>query len=115
MTKEEFIDLAKQSTDRVDLLNKMGYSYSIPNIQQYIRDQRTSLGISVEEMFACFLPPPISKETYLEYVATSSSKKEFLKKMGKPNNGENNMKYILDIGKKYGFTFEEIDKFFEKN
>lgn len=114
MTREGFIDLAKQSTDRVDLLHKMGYTYSIQNTKQYIRDQRNSLGISIEEMFDCFLPPSISKETYIEYVATSKSKRDFLNKMGKLNNEENNMKYILDIGKKYGFSFEEIDKFFEK-
>lgn len=114
MTKQEFIDLAKQSTDRVDLLNKMGHPYSIENIQQYIRDKRQSLGISVDEMFNYFLPPTITKEKYFEYISTSKNKKEVLGRMGKNNNDENIMKYVIDLGRKHGFTFAEINSFFEK-
>ena len=112
MTKEEFINLAKQSTDRVDFLNKMGHSFSRANIVEYIKKPRESFGITVDEMFGYFSTPIMSFENYTNFVSGSANLDEVLIKMGYPTTKENNVKYVLDVGRKHGFKKDDIIKMF---
>lgn len=112
MTKEEFIDLAKQSSDRVDFLNKLGHPFSYSNIIEHIRKPRVSFGISVDELFGYFSSPTMSSENYINFVSGSINMGEVLVKMGYPKTEENTVKYIIDVGRKYGFKKDDIVKMF---
>ena len=108
MTKEEFIALAKESTDRPDMLYKMGYACSENNIKEYIRKPRESFGIKIIEMYSYFIPPAISKEDYIRHISGSTSYDQVLTKMGYPNTEENKIKYVVDLGMKHGFSIKEV-------
>ena len=113
MTKEEFINIAEQSTDRVDMLQKMGKTYSEQNVQEYIRKPRISFGITIDEMFSHFLTPTMSKVIYMQHVSGSISNDDVLAKMGYPKTKENRIKYVIDLGRKHGFTTTDIQKMFQ--
>lgn len=113
MTKEEFINLAEQSTDRVDMLKKMGKTYSEQNIQEYIRNPRIRFGITIDEMFSYFLVPIMSKEIYTQHMSGSISNDDVLQKMGYSKTKENRIKYVIDLGRKHGFTKTDRQKMFQ--
>ena len=107
MTKEEFINLAKESTDRIDMLGKMGQPFSLPNMYKHIRDNRIAFGITKEEFFALFKPSEMSKDTYLSYLSGSKNDYDVSEKMGHERSEINRIKYVMDIGNKLGVTKAE--------
>jgi hypothetical protein len=115
MTKEEFIQIAKQSSDRADMLERMGYEFSKENVQKYIRFPRIAYGISRQEMFDYFVQPTISKELYLTHVSSSVSEEDLLCKLGYPNSLQNRVKHIVDVGLKYGVPKMDRVHLYTKN
>jgi PleD family two-component response regulator len=112
MTKEEFISIAQQSSDRVDMLSKMGHKFSNKNIETYIKIPRQAFGIKVKEMFEYFSQPSISKDIYISHLSGSKSKTEVLEKMGYPINEENITKYVVDTGVKFGIHSSQLKAIF---
>jgi hypothetical protein len=115
MTKEEFISIAQQSSDRADMLSKMGHEFSKKNIETYIKIPRQAFGITVDEMFSYFSEPYTSKEIYLSHVSASKSQSDLFERMGYNESTQNMVKYIIDPGRKFGVTLPAMKEVWARN